>query len=331
MAVLGGSPAAPDGDQTTSPDTDVRQEPPTGRRENVRRSESIQWLGLWLALLVDIVGVLHFATTRRLLILVIGATLTTLVGGFGLWRLRNDVQPSRTRSQLFVLNIVMVALGAGLLAGIWVYGSSGPEYPAALPALTPKVPPSSAAPATAGAPSSPVPNTGSRSATAARTPPVAAAGTYHPPAQRAPAQPPAVSSQPPPVARQPAPPPAGGTSTSAGAPPAAGFTGTIHFQFPAPGSTLATGQSVSGSVTGWAAGVQVWLFVRPERSILHIPVGPCQVAGTTWKCTNVQLPGLPGTREYLDVTVVPAGTAISSTLSTLPTALAHDSTQVYKR
>src|SRR5262250_1402305 len=115
MAVLGSSPTAPDGDQTASPDTELRQESPTGGRGNVRRSESIQWLGLWLAMLVDIVGVLYFATTRRLLILVIGATLTMLVGGIGLWRLRNDVQPSRTRSQLFVLNIVLVALGAGLL------------------------------------------------------------------------------------------------------------------------------------------------------------------------------------------------------------------------
>jgi hypothetical protein len=329
MAVLGGSPAAPDGDRTTSPDAEVRQEPPAGRRGNVRRSESLQWLGLWLALLVDIVGVLYFATTRRLLILVIGATLTTLVGGFGLWRLRNDVQPSRTRSQLFVLNIVMVALGAGLLAGIWVYASSGPEYPAALPALTPKVPPSSAAPATTSVPSSPIPTTGSRGP-AARTPPVAAAGTHPPPAQRAPAQPPAVSSQPPLAASQPAPQPGGGTSTSAGAPPAADFTGTIHIQFPAPGGTLATGQSVYGSVTGWSAGYQVWLFVRPETSPLETPEGPCQVAGTTWKCTDVQLSGLPGTREYLDVVVVPSSTTIYPNLSTLPVALAHDSTQAYK-
>ena len=110
----------------------------------------------------------------------------------------------------------------------------------------------------------------------------------------------------------------------------ADFSGTIHIQFPGSGSTLATGQSVYGSVTGWSAGYRVWLFVRPQTSILETPEGPCQVTGTTWTCPNVQLPGLPGTREYLEVVVVPSGTTILSNLSTLPTALAHDATQAYK-
>jgi hypothetical protein len=61
------------------------------------------------------------------------------------------------------------------------------------------------------------------------------------------------------------------------------------------------------------------------------PEGACQVTGSTWKCTNVQLPGLPGTGEHLDVVVVSASSAVSlSHLTSLPTALAQDSTQAIK-
>src|SRR5262249_31153188 len=155
---------------------------------------------------------------------------------------------------------------------------------------------------------------------AAGTPSVAA-GAQRPPAQHAPAPPPQVSSRPPPATSQPAPgapPPRSSTPTGGGTPPAAGFRGTIHIQFPGLGNTLPAGQNVYGSVTDWSAGLQVWLFVRPETSILETPEGPCRVAGTTWTCPNVQLPGLPGTREHLDVIVVPSATTISSNLPTLP-------------
>jgi hypothetical protein len=337
MAVLDNPPTTPDDEQTASPDTDVRPEPPAGR-QSIRWSAPVEWLGLPLALLVDIAGVLTFAGTGRLAILVIAGVVTTLVGGFWLWRLRSDTQRSHTRNRLFVLNMFMVALGSGLLAAIWVYTWRDTGRAATPPFLAPQVP-DSTAPTTAPLPPPPLATAAQRpaadtesGAASTRRPPGQHAPAQHAATQHAPGQPPPVGNRTPPATSQRAPgtpPPPGSTPTGGASSPAAvGFTATIDIQFPGSGSTLTTGQSVSGSVTRLSAGYQVWLFVRPEIGISGTPEGPCQVAGTSWTCPNVQLPGLPGTREYLDVVVVKSGAAIN--LSTLTTALAHDATQAYK-
>src|SRR5688572_18010501 len=49
--------------------------------------------------------------------------------------------------------------------------------------------------------------------------------------------------------------------------PAAGrFLGTIRFDNRWFGWTLATGQSIDGTVTGWSTGFQIWLFARAENT-----------------------------------------------------------------
>jgi hypothetical protein len=121
------------------------------------------------------------------------------------------------------------------------------------------------------------------------------------------------------------------TPTPSSAWSAPSFYGTIRIQYPGFGNTLSTGQSVYGAVTNWTAGFQVWLFVRPETSNVETAQGPCQVKGGTWTCTDVKLPGSVGTREYLDVVVGSEKDAARyPSLSVLPVASAHDSTQAYK-
>jgi hypothetical protein len=74
-------PAVPQ-DSEVRPESEVRQESPAGRRRIIRWSAPIERLGLPLALLVDLVGVLYFAATQRLPVLVAAGTVTTLVGAF---------------------------------------------------------------------------------------------------------------------------------------------------------------------------------------------------------------------------------------------------------
>lgn len=109
------------------------------------------------------------------------------------------------------------------------------------------------------------------------------------------------------------------------------FTGDIRFVSPGYGNTLFSGQRVSGTVTGWTAGYQVWLFVRPDGSSAVIARGPCQVGNGRWTCMKVQFPGAQGALEYLQVVVAPDRDAATyPTLSALPQVPVYDQTAVYK-
>jgi hypothetical protein len=55
------------------------------------------------------------------------------------------------------------------------------------------------------------------------------------------------------------------------------FTGTIKFRFPSEGNILTPGHSVSGEVTGWVPGYQVWLPPIPPAG------GPRYMAGARWR------------------------------------------------
>jgi hypothetical protein len=236
---------------------------------------------------------------------VVVAIVIGFSGAFWLWRLRNDARRSSTHGRVFLLSMVMVAVGSALLAGTGVYKWRDGERPAALPmaASSPSPAPSSSPTPAAGPPS--VVFTGPNS-----------------PAPRPSGSP-----------QNPRPPESAGStpSTGPGGPASKPFSGAIRFQVPGFGNTLSTGQTVSGTVSAWSAGFQVWLFVRPDAGSAETPQGPCPVEGGTWACANVQLPGGSGTREYLDVVVASdAEAADYANLTTLPAAAVHDDTQAYK-
>jgi hypothetical protein len=111
------------------------------------------------------------------------------------------------------------------------------------------------------------------------------------------------------------------------------FTGTIWVRHPLFGETLASGEALSGEVTGWTTGHQVWLSSRAEGSSAELVQGPCQVNGSTFTCPEVQLAGASGTREYIHVAVVTdeaAGQLNDANTSPLDNASASDQTQIYK-
>jgi nucleoside phosphorylase len=126
--------------------------------------------------------------------------------------------------------------------------------------------------------------------------------------------------------------PAGGTPSMPVTDRAASrFFGGIRFDDRWFGQTLSTGQAIDGTVTGWSAGFQIWLFARPANTDVLIAQGPCTVDGGRWTCANLKLDGPPGTREYLDIVVASDTEAATyAGRSTVPRASAGDSTQIYK-
>jgi hypothetical protein len=122
-------------------------------------------------------------------------------------------------------------------------------------------------------------------------------------------------------------------TTTTARPSSGPFTGTILITYPQYGWSLASGQELSGNVTQWRSGYQVWMSARAAGTSDELVQGPCQVSGGTFVCSGVQLPGASGALEHIRVAVVTDETAAQlAGASTLPvsTAPASDWTDIYK-
>ena len=309
MAVSDSAPLSSDDDGVPR-----RREPGPHSKSNVRWRGSIEWLGPPLAFVVDIAAALYLTIRHWFAAAVIAGALIGLSGAFWLWRLRDDARRDRTRNQLMVLTMVMIAAGSGIIAGTSVYEwRAGGRIAAPL-----RIAPSAGTSTTPGGDPLRSPSAGPSADPG--SPPVA------PPGQVAAAPPASGGAATPPVPRS-------GATPATGSSPFRNrtFAGDIRFQVPGFGNTLSTGQTVSGTVSAWSAGFQVWLFVRQDASSTEIPQGPCRVEGERWACADVQLPGKAGTKEYLDVVVAADSDAAGyATMTTLPAWSAHDETQAYK-
>jgi hypothetical protein len=242
--------------------------------------------------------------------------LTCLAGGILLWRLSGDNDPSGRRRLVFLLNILMVAAGAGVATGAVAYQ---PRSSARTSATLPVPSPPTGTPQPSRVPDGSPSGSGLPSGTAvpSGTAIPSAAGTAAPATNTA--RPKAAASNP---ARQ----------QTAGPPPvSAQFTGTIQFDFPKQGNTMSSGWSAYGTVTRWGPGFQVWLYVQAESSSTGAAHGPCSVSGERWTCTNVGLVGPSGTSELMYVLVGSDAQAASyPSATTLPPFSAYDDEQAYK-
>jgi hypothetical protein len=288
---------------------------PPERDSVVRRLAWLEPFGLPLAFLVDTAAAFYLVLQQWLLAAVVLGLLTTLAGVVGLWRLHDS--PGQAPARLTILATVMVAAGpAGIAVVATYHWTAGRGASTAIDA--PQATPQAAAPG----PSAPAASTGMPSAQGGRPEPGPASGSG-----------PIRASENRPSISQPTQQPSGTTPARASTPPAASkrFLGTVGFRPALFGSTVAGGGSISGDVTQWSAGFQIWLFARAEGTETAVPQGPCPVTDHTWTCSNLSLPGTQGTREFLDVVVASdAEAATYTTLTTVPPASAHDDSQIYK-
>ncbi|CRK57169.1 hypothetical protein [Alloactinosynnema sp. L-07] len=110
------------------------------------------------------------------------------------------------------------------------------------------------------------------------------------------------------------------------------FTGTIAIRYPGSGWTLASGDDLGGEVTEWSSGYQIWMSARPESGSTELVQGPCAVTGTSFVCSDVQLPGPSGTREFIRLAVVTDAEAkrLGDTAALPFDSPAQAQTQIYK-
>jgi hypothetical protein len=271
---------------------------PDKARSTVRgRSHWSQWAN-WVAgafaVVANVVGVVEIATTSRLLLSLFAGTLAMVAGGVWLWRLLAGGPSTRMRP-LLVLNLLIMLIGAGLvgyvLAGPWPGDAQG-QTPAA-----PRLPESGGPPAgvspTNGSPTtSPPVSVTDDPGTTTTNQPGPAPGTTRP--TTAPGGAPDTPPRAAPTT----------TTTSTRSTPNQPYTGTISIRDPQFGSNIAPGGYVAGAITAWTAGYQVWVSTREDGTTSEMVQGPCHVDGERFVCSNVQVAGGSGTKEWIRVAVV---------------------------
>jgi hypothetical protein len=321
-------------DNNTDGTADGRSGPARAGGDHRPRTRWSRWGG-WLvgalAVAANAVGVIEVATANRVLLAPLAGVLAIVGGGVWLWRLSESGYSARARRWTAAASLAMVIVGAGLvgyvLAGSGWDEAQGRERAGEPPHARPG-PAWNASPDPAWS-ASPDPAWSASPGTRG-TPPTAASPA-----------PPAADPQPGgPAARRPGATAGGSTRGDAHAATVAPrvvaggrFTGSITIRQPEFGRTLAPGQDLRGDVTGWTTGHQVWMSARAEGSGDELVQGPCRVDAARFVCSAVQLPGGPGTHEYIIVAVVTdavaARLADSGGLSTVDTAAA-DQTQIYR-